>query len=44
MCLELRIFLKMIFNVEKIHAIEFQQLVILALGGFKIHHVALWNF
>jgi hypothetical protein len=31
----------MIFNVEKIHAIEFQQLVMVALGDFKIHHIAL---
>jgi hypothetical protein len=30
----------MIFNVENLHAIEFQQLVIMAFGEFKIHHMA----
>jgi len=34
----------MIFSVEKIHAIEFQQLVMVALGDFKIHHITLWIF
>jgi hypothetical protein len=29
----------MIFNVEKIHAIEFQ--LVMALGDFKTHHMAL---
>jgi hypothetical protein len=31
----------MISSVEKIHAIEFQQLVMVALGDFKIHHITL---
>jgi hypothetical protein len=31
----------MILNVGKIHAIKFQQLVMVPLGSIKIHHVAL---
>jgi hypothetical protein len=34
----------MILNVEKIHAIKFQKLVMMPFDNTKIHHVALWNF
>jgi hypothetical protein len=34
----------MILNVEKIHAIKIQWLVMVPLGDTKIHHVVLWNF
>jgi hypothetical protein len=33
----------MILNVEKIHAIKFQSLMMVPLGSIKIHHVALWK-
>jgi hypothetical protein len=34
----------MILNVNKIHAIKFQWLVMVPLGDTKMHHVTLWNF
>jgi hypothetical protein len=34
----------MILNVEKIHAIKFQWLVMVRLNDTKIHHMALWKF
>jgi hypothetical protein len=34
----------MILNVEKIHAIKFQKLVMMPFDNIKIHHVALWKF
>ncbi len=34
----------MILNVDKIHAIKFQWLVMVPLGDTKMHHVALWIF
>jgi hypothetical protein len=33
----------MILNVEKIHAIKFQQLVMVPLGNTKAHYVALYG-
>jgi len=33
----------MILNVEKIHAIKFQWLVMVSFSDTKIHHVALWE-
>jgi len=33
----------MILNVEKIHAIEFQRLVMVPLGNIKAHYLALYG-
>jgi hypothetical protein len=33
----------MILNVDKIHAIKFQWVVMVPLGDTKMHHVALWK-